>query len=149
PRLGMRTCPCHRPNQAWALARNLFIRGNGQGDARIMSERPSRSGSAGRMSSAGAAARTLRRVRVMSAGRWHAPMEARPAPLVIAVGAAKAGVGKSIVACNLAASVAGLGRRVVVVDLDFRAPRQHKLFGAAPPEGGLPSWLDERHARRE
>ena len=35
------------------------------------------------------------------------------------------GIGKSIVACNLAASIAGLGRRVVVVDLDFRAPRQH------------------------
>jgi MinD-like ATPase involved in chromosome partitioning or flagellar assembly len=72
---------------------------------------------------------------------------------VIAVGAAAAGAGKSIVACNLAASIAGLGRRVVVVDLDFRAPRQHVLFGVPPsPAGkddGLEAWLERKRGRRD
>jgi flagellar biosynthesis protein FlhG len=85
----------------------------------------------------------------MSSGRWHPPVEARPIPMVIAVGAAQPGMGKSIVACNLAAAIAGLGRRVVVVDLDFRAPRQHALFGAARPEGGLEAWLERKRERRE
>src|SRR6516225_954576 len=99
-----------------------------------MSERQAR-GSLGRMSSP--TLKTLRRLRVMSTGRWHAPLDARPAPTVIAVGAAEAGMGKSVVACNLAASVAGLGRRVVVVDMDFRAPRQHTLFGVKAPAESL------------
>jgi MinD-like ATPase involved in chromosome partitioning or flagellar assembly len=69
--------------------------------------------------------------------------------MVVAVGAAQPGMGKSIVACNLAAAIAGLGRRVVVVDLDFRAPRQHALFGAARPDGGLQAWLERKRERRD
>src|SRR6478736_708841 len=87
-----------------------------------MSERQPRSGSEGRMSSS--PPRPLRRVRMLTTGRWHAPLDARLMPTVIAVGAAERGLGKSIVVSNLAASIAGLGRRVVVVDLDFRAPRR-------------------------
>ena len=107
-----------------------------------MSERQARSGRL----SAGA---PLRRVRVMSSGRWHAPLEARRGPTIIAVGAAQPGVGKSIVACNLAASIAGLGRSVVVVDLDLRAPRQHNLLGVAAPETGLQAWLQGKRDRRD
>jgi len=112
-----------------------------------MSERPARSGSAGRLSSA--AGRPLRRVRVMSAGRWHPPVDARLMPTFIAIGAAARGMGTSIVASNLAAAIAGLGKRVVVVDLDFRAPRQHSLFGVKSPEGGLEAWLERKQARRD
>jgi len=111
-----------------------------------MSERQAR-GSMGRMSSSGA--RALRRVRVMSAGRWHAPVDGPRAPAIIAVSAAEAGIGKSVVACNLAASFASLGRRVVLVDLDFRAPRQHTLLGAAPPDDGLEAWLERKRVRRD
>ncbi|HEY7375748.1 MAG TPA: PilZ domain-containing protein [Polyangia bacterium] len=97
--------------------------------------------------------RALRRLRVMSTGRWHAPLDERRAPTVIAVGAAEPGAGKSVIACNLAASIAGLGRRVVVVDLDFRAPRQHVLFGMprspAGEDDGLEAWLDRKRARRD
>jgi MinD-like ATPase involved in chromosome partitioning or flagellar assembly len=85
----------------------------------------------------------------MSAGRWHAPLEARKAPTIIAVGAARAGAGKSIVTCNLAASIAGLGRRVVVVDLDMKAPRQHSLFGVVSRETSLQAWLDRKRERRD
>src|SRR5262245_15550665 len=111
-----------------------------------MSERQPRSGPAGRMSSSG---RSLRRLRVMSSGRWHAALDRQRSPTVIAVGSAQPAAGKSIVACNLAASIAGLGRRVVVVDLDLRAPRQHTLFGASSPEGGLQAWLERKQEERE
>jgi MinD-like ATPase involved in chromosome partitioning or flagellar assembly len=112
-----------------------------------MSERQARSGGDGRMSST--PVKPLRRVRMLSSGRWHAPMDSRLLPTVIAVGAAAPGLGKSVVVSNLAASIAGLGRRVVVVDLDYRAPRQHTLFGVASPEGGLQAWLERKRARQD
>ncbi len=82
----------------------------------------------------------MRGVRVMSSGRWRPPLgqpplAARGAPRLIAIGAAVPAVGKSVVASNLAVAIAGLGRQVIVVDLDLRAPRQHALFGVAPPNG--------------
>jgi len=96
-----------------------------------------------------AAGRPLRRVRVMTAGRWHPPVDARLMPTVVAVGAAARGMGASIVASNLAAAIASLGKRVTVVDLDFRAPRQHSLFGLESPDGGLQAWLERKRARRD
>ena len=77
------------------------------------------------------------RVRMLSTGRWRAPLGPAPgrrASRVIAVGAALAGVGKSVVASNLAVAIGGLGRRVALVDLDLTTPRQHALFGVAAPE---------------
>jgi MinD-like ATPase involved in chromosome partitioning or flagellar assembly len=79
------------------------------------------------------------RVRMLSTGRWRAPLGPAPghhAPRVIAVGAALPGVGKSVVASNLAVAVGGLGRQVTLVDLDLAAPRQHLLFGVAAAETG-------------
>jgi MinD-like ATPase involved in chromosome partitioning or flagellar assembly len=112
-----------------------------------MSERQPRS-SAARLSST-ATPRALRRVRMLTAGHWHSPLDARHMPRVIAVASAASGAGKSIVACNLAASIAALGRRVVVVDLDFRAPRQHALLGVSSPDGGIEAWLERKRARRD
>src|SRR6266498_1623275 len=112
-----------------------------------MSERQPRTGPEARMSSS--APRPLRRVRMLTTGRWHPPLDARLMPTVIAVGAAEPGIGKSVVVSNLAASIAGLGRRVVVVDLDFRAPRQHTLFGVKSPPGGLQGWLERKRNRRD
>jgi len=88
---------------------------------------------------------------MLSTGRWHPPLDARLMPTVIAVGAAERGIGKSVVVSNLAASIAGLGRRVVVVDLDFRSPRQHTLFGVESPDGGggLQGWLERKRDRRD
>ena len=91
----------------------------------------------------------LRRLRVMTSGRWHPPLGKRRGASLIAVGAAQPGVGKSIVAANLAAAIAGLGRQVVLVDFDPHSPRQHALFGLDSPAGGLAAWLERKRIRRD
>jgi len=101
-----------------------------------MSDRQSRFARSSRLSSA--APPPVVRVRMLSTGRWRPPLGQTPltgrrAPRVIAVGAALPGVGKSVVASNLAVAIAGLGRQVVIVDLDLGAPRQHALFGVEAP----------------
>jgi MinD-like ATPase involved in chromosome partitioning or flagellar assembly len=81
------------------------------------------------------------RLEVMGAGRWH-PTLGRTVPRIIAVGGGKSGVGKSSVASNLAIALAGLGRQVVLVDLDLEAPQLHKLFGIERPVPGLAALLN-------
>lgn len=69
----------------------------------------------------------------MSTGRWHAPVVPAPIDLpsarLVAVSSATRGSGKSVVAANLAASFAALGRQVVLVDLDDDRRRQGQLVG--------------------
>jgi len=57
----------------------------------------------------------------------------RRAGLIISVGGGKGGVGKSLIAANLAATFAGLGRRTTLVDADLGAANQHTLFGIDRP----------------
>jgi MinD-like ATPase involved in chromosome partitioning or flagellar assembly len=107
--------------------------------------------SAARLSST--AARTgLKRLRVMSSGRWRPPVDAPPTSRtarLLAVSSALPGAGKSVIASNLAAAIAGLGRDVVLVDLDVKAPRQHALLGVPPPSAGLTSWLSARRQQTD
>jgi MinD-like ATPase involved in chromosome partitioning or flagellar assembly len=99
------------------------------------------------------AARTgLKRLRVMSSGRWRPPLDAAPVSRtahLLAVSSALPGAGKSVIASNLAAAIAGLGRDVVLVALDVRAPRQHALLGVPPPTDGLTAWLLARRQRTD
>jgi protein-tyrosine kinase len=52
-------------------------------------------------------------------------------PRTLAVVGAGRREGKSYLVANLAIVLAQLGRRVIVVDADLRAPRQHEIFGIA------------------
>jgi capsular exopolysaccharide synthesis family protein len=58
---------------------------------------------------------------------------------VIQVTSPTPGDGKSTLAANLAVSVAQSGKRVVLLDCDFRKPRVHRLFNIQHPEVGLAS----------
>ncbi len=50
-------------------------------------------------------------------------------PLIISVGSGKGGVGKTVVASNLALMLARSGRRVVLADLDVGGADVHVMFG--------------------
>jgi polysaccharide biosynthesis transport protein len=58
---------------------------------------------------------------------------------VIQVTSPNPGDGKSTLAANLAASIAQSGRKVILIDADFRKPRVHKIFGLGKAEVGLAS----------
>jgi flagellar biosynthesis protein FlhG len=62
---------------------------------------------------------------------------------IITVGGGKGGVGKSIVALNLAAALTAEGKRVVIADMDLGAANQHLLLGIPRPGPGLQALLDK------
>ncbi|WP_245591367.1 polysaccharide biosynthesis tyrosine autokinase [Derxia gummosa] len=61
----------------------------------------------------------------------------------IAIVSPNSGEGRSYVAGNLAIAFAQLGRRTILVDADFRKPRQHEMF-ASPKSIGLAGVLSGR-----
>jgi flagellar biosynthesis protein FlhG len=65
---------------------------------------------------------------------------------VIAVGGGKGGVGKSLVATNLAVALARGGKRVVVLDADLGAPNLHAMFGVQQPPATVEDFLAGRRA---
>ncbi|MFO0935906.1 MAG: polysaccharide biosynthesis tyrosine autokinase [Gemmataceae bacterium] len=58
---------------------------------------------------------------------------------VIQVTSPNPGDGKSTLAANLAVSIAQSGKRIVLMDCDFRKPRVHKIFHVEKPDVGLAS----------
>ncbi|MBI2894042.1 MAG: P-loop NTPase [Deltaproteobacteria bacterium] len=63
---------------------------------------------------------------------------------LIAVGGGKGGVGKSLVAANLAVSLAQAGAEVVILDADLGAPNLHTLFGIYRPGRTVDDFLEGR-----
>jgi flagellar biosynthesis protein FlhG len=56
---------------------------------------------------------------------------------IIAVGGGKGGIGKSIIATNIAAGLAMSGKKVVLVDTDFGSSNLHALLGIYNPAHGF------------
>lgn len=60
---------------------------------------------------------------------------------IIAIGGGKGGVGKSLIAANLAIAMAQRGRQVVLADLDLGMANQHTLFGIDHPGPTLQGFI--------
>lgn len=70
--------------------------------------------------------------------------DALQGPRIISVGGGKGGVGKSVVAANLAVAMAEGQRRVVLVDADLGAANQHTLFGVDRTGPGLHGFFEHQ-----
>lgn len=66
-------------------------------------------------------------------------------PRLLAVGGGKGGVGKTMLAANLAAAMARVGQRVIAVDTDLEGANLHTALGVPVPRTSLAEFV----ARRE
>ena len=60
---------------------------------------------------------------------------------IVPIASGKGGVGKSMVAANLAVALAQAGRRTVLADLDLGASTLHLILGVAAPKTGIGTFL--------
>ncbi|HTX73442.1 MAG TPA: P-loop NTPase [Rectinemataceae bacterium] len=60
---------------------------------------------------------------------------------IVPIASGKGGVGKSMVAANLAIAIAQSGRRVVLADLDLGASNLHLILGVTSPKAGIGTFL--------
>ena len=60
------------------------------------------------------------------------------------MGGGKGGVGKTFVTANLATSLARLGKRVIVVDVDLEGANLHTCLGVPTPQRSLADFVSER-----
>ncbi len=67
-----------------------------------------------------------------------------PQPVVLPIGGGKGGVGKSVIAANLALALARLERRVILIDADLGGSDLHHLLGLANDRPGLGEVLTSR-----
>lgn len=69
--------------------------------------------------------------------------------IIVSVASGKGGVGKSVVASNLALLLARRGRQVLLADLDVGGANLHVLFGLLHPSRTLSDFLSRRVDRLE
>ncbi|MET0286568.1 MAG: P-loop NTPase [Polyangiales bacterium] len=72
---------------------------------------------------------------------WRAREAGEQGPDIWAVAGGKGGVGKSVIAANLAVAVARRGLRCLLIDADLGGANQHTLFGVEKPRGTLDAFL--------
>ena len=60
---------------------------------------------------------------------------------IVPIASGKGGVGKSLVAANLAVALGQAGRRTVLADLDLGASNLHLILGIAAPKTGIGTFL--------
>ncbi|MDB4972920.1 MAG: putative FleN-like cytoskeletal ATPase [Myxococcaceae bacterium] len=72
---------------------------------------------------------------------WRPQDGAAGGPDIWAVAGGKGGVGKSVIAANLAVSIARRGLRCLLIDADLGGGNQHTLFGIEAPRTTLDAFL--------
>jgi flagellar biosynthesis protein FlhG len=68
---------------------------------------------------------------------------------IIPIASGKGGVGKSLVAANLAVAFAQSGQRVVLADLDLGASNLHLVIGQQAPKTGIGTFLNDTKSNLE
>ncbi len=68
---------------------------------------------------------------------------------IIPIASGKGGVGKSLVAANLAVAFAQAGQRVILVDLDLGASNLHLAVGQQAPKSGIGTFLHDTKSNLE
>src|SRR5438874_2646824 len=63
---------------------------------------------------------------------------------VIAVGGGKGGIGKSLIASNLAIELARRGKRVVLLDADLGGANLHTCLGVELPKKSISDFVERR-----
>jgi flagellar biosynthesis protein FlhG len=76
----------------------------------------------------------------------EADQAAPSGPRVWAIGGGKGGVGKSVIAANLATTVARSGARVALVDADLGGANLHTMVGVPSPKRNLSDFIARRVA---
>jgi polysaccharide biosynthesis transport protein len=71
--------------------------------------------------------------------------ESAQSPRTVMFSSAVPGEGKSVVAASLGRMLASNGKRVLLIDCDWRRPTLHRIFGC-PNRGGLAALLDDEPA---
>ena len=77
---------------------------------------------------------------------WTAPEETIGGPRIWAIGGGKGGVGKSVIAANIATHLARNGSRVALVDGDLGGANLHTLLGVPSPATNLSDFISRRVA---
>lgn len=80
-------------------------------------------------------------VEVYRALRSNLPFVLKRGQNVILFTSSEAGEGKTSIACNLGASIAFTGKKVLLIGLDIRKPRLAGLFDLSDTESGISSYL--------
>lgn len=70
-------------------------------------------------------------------------------PRVLAIGGGKGGVGKSLLAANLAIFFGKYGFRTIAVDADFGCSNLHTCLGMGKPERSMADFIDKRVSELE
>jgi flagellar biosynthesis protein FlhG len=74
-------------------------------------------------------------------------LDTQGGPRVWSIGGGKGGVGKSVIAVNLASILAGMGNRVALVDADLGGANLHTLLGIPNPKANLSDFLSKKVSR--
>ena len=68
-------------------------------------------------------------------------------PVIIPVASGKGGVGKTFVSVNLAYALANLGKKVILMDLDFGGANIHTCMGYSVAPDGIGNFLNQRNSK--
>lgn len=68
-------------------------------------------------------------------------------PVIIPVASGKGGVGKTLISVNLAYALANLGKKVILMDLDFGGANIHTCMGYSVAPDGIGNFLNQRNSK--